>query len=121
MSLTKKVRIDPAAVSPSDTNATPMASARSSLSAGVEALHPEISTILSRLGVEVLVCFHKLSSKERQHKKYRDDPEAIPTSARVNFTLTSSKMAETDEEFKRLTTETATAVSDFQKQLVFKF
>jgi len=113
---TKRTRFDSAALSPSDSPTTPMAAARQSITTSVESLQPEIARILSRLGVELLVCFHKLQLKRNQVKKF-DDENFIPISARINFTLKGSKLVEQDEEFTSLAGDTATIVKDFQQSL----
>ena len=113
----KRQRFDASALSPSDSATTPMATARKSLLTSVTSLQPSIASILSRLGVELLVCLHKLFVKQNQVKKFDDDPEHIPISARVKFSLKTTKLVEQDAEYVRLAGETATIVDTFQKSL----
>ena len=113
----KRQRFDASALSSSDLAATPMATARKSLLTYVESLQPSIATILSRLGVEFLVCLHKLSTKTNQAKKFEDDPDLIPKSARIKFALKANKLVEQDAEYIRLAGDTASIVTQFQNAL----
>ena len=113
----KRQRFDLTALSPSDKAATPLATARQSLKTYAASLQPSIATILSRLGQETLVCLHKHFAKKTQARKLTDDPELIPNSARVKFTLNSSKVIEQDAEYARLAGDTATIVTKFQQDL----
>ena len=113
----KKQRFDLTALSPSDKPILPMAAARSSIATYVESLQPAIATILSRLGLEVLVCFHKHFTKNSQVTKFANDADLIPNSARVKFKLNASKIIERDEEYARLSQETEALVMDFQQAL----
>ena len=116
-SSTKRVRFDSAASSPSDSAPTPMAAARKSITASVESLLPEIASILSRLGIEILVGFHKLELKRRQVKKFADDPDYIPISARVKFALNGSKLVEQDAEYLNLAENANSIVNTFRKDI----
>ena len=116
----KRTRFNATAVSPADRATTPMAAAKQSLDVHCESLHPEIATILSKLGLERLQTFHKLSHKSTQVKKIEDDEEFIPRSARINFALSASKPVEQDAEYIRLAEETSDLVTNFQNELKTK-
>jgi hypothetical protein len=118
--LQKRVRIDSSAFSPEDAMSTPMAAARSTLKNHCESLQPEIATLLQTLGKEHLLTLQKILHKDTQIKKLQDDDELIPRSARIKFTLTTSKLAEADPGYTGLKEETETLVLDFQKSLKTK-
>jgi hypothetical protein len=113
----KRTRFDASALSPTDKAITPMSSARQSLAASCVSLQPEIATILSKLGLETIQNLQKLSHKQRQVKKIEDEVDFVPRSARVKFTLTTSKLVEEDAEYIRLRDETSTLVDNFQTAL----
>jgi hypothetical protein len=113
----KRTRFDASALSPEDKATTPMASARRSLTAYCTSLQPEIATILSRLGLEILSLTQNFVHRVTQVKKIEDEITFIPRSARVNFTLIASKEVETDAEYIRLRDETVTLISTFQTDL----
>ena len=102
----KRSRFDASAESPSDSATTPMASARQSLKSCVESLHPDIATILSRLGLELLVVFHKLATKQHKVTQFENEASYIPISARCKFTLSCSKLVEQDTEYTNECTRT---------------
>ena len=116
----KRVRIDSSALSPEDAIATPMAAARSTLQNHCESLQPEIATLLSTLGKDHLLLMQKILHKTTQIKKLLDDDDLIPRSARIKFTLSTSKLAEADPGYTGLKDETDTLVLDFQKALKTK-
>ena len=57
------------AITPTNQPSTPMGTGKEAIKNIVELLHPELATILLRLGNEVLVCLHKEFSKSKQVKK----------------------------------------------------
>jgi hypothetical protein len=116
----KRTRFDVSALTPADKAITPMAAARQSLHAHCALLQPEISTILSKLGLERLQTLHKFSHKEIQEKKIEDDDNFMPRSARVNFSLSASKLVEQDAEYTRFSDETTAIVTTFQAALKTK-
>jgi hypothetical protein len=116
-SASKRTRFDAAALSPTDKAITPMSSARQSFAASCLSLQPKIATILSKLGLETIQNLQKLSHKQRQVKKIEDEVDFVPRSARVKFTLTTSKLVEEDAEYIRLCDETSTLVDNFQTAL----
>ena len=117
----KRTRLDASALTPADDKAiTPMAAARQSLQTNCASLQPEIATILSKLGLERLQTLHKISHKKTQAQKIEDDDDFIPRSARVNFTLSASKLVEQDVEYTRLLDETSVIVTTFQAALKSK-
>ena len=118
--LAKRTRFDASALSPEDKATTPMASAKKSIEAYCKSLQPEIATILSRLGLEILSLLQNYHHRSTQVKKIEDEITFIPRSARVNFTLNMSKEVETDTEYIRLQKETVTLISTFQTSLKAK-
>ena len=114
---TKRTRFDSSALSPSDAVITPMAAAKESLRTSVASLQPEVTTILFRLGSEYLLFLQKTHSRQRQVKKFADDDEYIPKSARVKFTLKCSKLVEQETEYLTLVADTTTIVDTFKQDL----
>ena len=58
--------------------------------------------------------------KSQQAKKLETDNDFIPCSARVKFTLTTSKLAESNVEFLRLKEDAQVLVNNLQKELKHK-
>ena len=114
---TKRTRFDSSALSPSDAVITPMAAGKESLRTSVASLQPEVATILFRLGSEYRLCLQKTHSRQRQVKKFADDDEYIPKSARVKFTLKCSKLVEQETEYLTLVADTTTIVDTFKQDL----
>ena len=113
---TKRLRTDPSVLSSSDKE-TPMSAATKTLTSLCSSLQPEISNLLSKLGREHLLLLQRLNHKKTQITKLEADPNFIPRSARVQFQLTSNKLAESDAGFIRLVDETLDLVSNFQSAL----
>jgi hypothetical protein len=116
----KWVRFDSSALSPDDAIATPMAAARTSLQTHCALLQPENATLLLTLGKEHLLLMQKTLHRTTQVKKLTDDDSLIPRSARIKFTLSMSKLAESDLGYQSLKEETKTLVAGFQKALKTK-
>ena len=113
----KRLRFDTSVRSPDDEAVTPLAAAKKTLATHCASLQPQIASLLLRLGQQHLSYLHRIWSKQRQISKLENDEQFIPRSARVQFVLTSSKLAEKDEEYLRLRDDTAILVLNFQKEL----
>jgi hypothetical protein len=77
-------------------------------------LHPEITTIVERLGKEHIVLLSKRDNKNAQVKRMADLPELIPRSARLDFTLNVSKRAKLRPEFIALEEQTTELVESYR-------
>ena len=113
----KRLRFDTSVRSPDDEAVTPLAAAKKTLATHCASLQPQIASLLLRLGQQHLSYLHRIWSKQQQISKLENDEQFIPRSARVQFVLTSSKLAEKDEEYLRLRDDTAILVLNFQKEL----
>ena len=113
----KRARTDAAAITPSDMAKSPMAAARESIATTAASLQPKLASVLSRLAVDYLVCCHKHYQKGLQVKRFTDDEDWIPKSARNNFDLKGSKLVEQDEEYTTLVAESQDLVDTFRKDL----
>ena len=112
----KRVRIDITATNGGPSK-SPMAHATTHISDHVASLQPQIATILSRLAKQHILLHSKLHHRIKQVEKMESDAEFIPRSARVNFVLNLSKMAEQDAEFPALRDECTRIVEETQKSL----
>ena len=113
----KRHRSDTAVRTPDDDAPTPLKAGKNLLASHCASLQPQIANILSRLGQQHLLLLHKIFTKKKQAKKLESDVDLIPRSARVKFTLTASKLVESDAEFLRLKEETQVLIESFQKDL----
>jgi hypothetical protein len=103
-----------------NTNGTtlpPKGLAESFVRSHATSLHPDIATIVERLGKEHLTLLSKLDNKRKQVQRMADDDNFIPRSARIDFVLKVSKRAEESPEFIALDEETSSIVEKFQKDL----
>ena len=114
---TKRTRQDATAKNPTSEKETPMGVAKESVRKAVESLLPSAATILARLGKEFVVSLHKHYTKDKQAKKFDEDVDYIPISARVKIALTGSKLVEQDQEFLSLVGSTNDLVTQFKKDL----
>ena len=80
-------------------------------------LQPKLASVLSCLAVDYLVCCHKHYQKGLQVKRFTDNKDWIPKSARNNFDLKGSKLVEQDEEYTTLVAESQDLIDTFRKDL----
>ena len=114
---TKRLRFDTTVHTPEDDATTPLDAARKTLMAHCESLQPQIATILSKLGKQHLSSLQRIHTKRQQVSKLEHDNTLIPRSARVKFTLTASKLVESDAEYQRLKEDTEVLIDNFQREL----
>ena len=112
----KRVRFDTTAA-PLAEKLTPMAAAKKSLANAVASLQPQLAPILNRLGTTLLLHLNKQHVKTCQLKKYEDEGDGIPISAKVMFKLNCSKLVEKDVEYLNLSEKSDTDVNDFRMTL----
>ena len=89
---TKRLWFDITVHSTNNDVLTPLMAAKKTLQVHAESLQPQISTITSKLGKQHLLLLHQIHSKQLQAKKLESDALFIPRSARVGFTLSTSKL-----------------------------
>ena len=88
----KRLRFNTMVHSPNNDVPTPLMDAKKMLQVHAESLQTQISTITSKLGKQHLLLLHQIHSKQLQAKKLENDALFIPRSARVGFTLSTSKL-----------------------------
>jgi hypothetical protein len=91
----KRTRFAPPEVKDNDTPTSiqpPKSLAESFIRSHIASLHPEIQTIIERFGKEHLVLLNKVDHKRSQVQHMVDDDDFIPSSARVSFEITTSKL-----------------------------
>ena len=105
----KRAKIDLNVVStstpPSDSK-TPKSVAQEFITAHVESLHFHVAAILKKTSFAHVNLVHKLLNKINQKSKMELDPSLIPRSARLDFTLKSSKKVEELPDYIKLQEET---------------
>ena len=125
----KRTRFDPAAAMPTGEDSTtavgkpsssPTAMAESFVRKHVQSLHPQIATILERLGLRHLKLLVKANNKAKHIRRMTDDQDFVPRSARVDFEFHVSKPAEESPEFTALREDTNDLITAFQRSLTQK-
>eukprot|EP00957_Ditylum_brightwellii_P008777 665263-Ditylum_brightwellii.AAC.1 len=79
-------------------------------------LQPTITSTLLKLSTHHIKLHMKVQHKATQKKRMMEDEEFIPCSACIKFTLTVSKEAEDDQEFKDLQETTKKNHLQLQKE-----
>ena len=125
----KRTRFDPTAAMPTGEDSTtavgqpsgsPTAMAESFIRKHVQSLHPQIATILERLGLRHLKLLVTANNKAKHIRRMTDDQDFVPRSARVNFEFHVSKPAEESPEFTALREDTNDLIAAFQRSLTQK-
>jgi hypothetical protein len=68
----------------------------------VASLHPQIATIVEKLGKEHILLLSKRDHKKKANQRLVDDKTLLPRSVRFNFNLTASKRIDTTQEYTAL-------------------
>ena len=107
-SRTKRAKTDlnVAPLEKSSASRTPKSQAQDFISSHVESLHFHIATILKKIGFDHINLIHKLLNKIKQKTKMELDQSLIPRSARLDFTLKSSKKVEELPDYIQLKEDT---------------
>ena len=115
----KRARTDPNVVSSENSSATktPKSQAQAYISQHVESLHHNIATILKKVGFDHINLIHKLLGKTNQLLKMELDQSLIPRSARLDFTLKSSKKVEELPDYIQLKEETEIYIKAVKQNL----
>ena len=115
----KRTRFTPeeTAADKSTTPQPPKALAESFIRLHIASLHPEIKTIVEKLGKEHLILLSKTDHKVDQSQRLINDKEFIPSSARVNVDLKVTKLVAESQEYKALEEETNDIIKQFQLDL----
>ena len=93
----KRAKTDKNVVStstPPKDSKTPKSVAQEFIAAHVESLHHHVAAILKKTSFDHVNLVHKLLNKIGQKTKMDIDPSLFPRSARLDFTLKSSKKVE---------------------------
>ena len=116
---TKRAKTDPnvAPLDNSSTSKTPKSQAQEFVSAHVESLHYHVATILTKIGFDHINLIHKLLNKINQKTKMELDPSLFPRSARIDFTIKSSKKVEELPDYIQLKEETEIYVREVKENL----
>lgn len=118
----KRTRFEdpPATAAPSESAKPPKSLAESFIKASIASLHPQISTIVEKLGKEHILLLSKKEHLIQVHQRMIDNEDFIPRSARIQFDLKGSNRAVELAEYKQLAEETSLLVIEFTKTLKTK-
>mmetsp|Transcript_39539 Transcript_39539/g.80665 ORF Transcript_39539/g.80665 Transcript_39539/m.80665 type:complete len:113 (-) Transcript_39539:536-874(-) len=94
----KRTRIDPSAKDPSTADRPqnqarqpPKSLAEAFIRSHVASLHPQLASILEKLGIDQVHRLQSVYNKQTQSARMEDDSEFIPRSARLEFKFHMTK------------------------------
>ena len=93
---------------------TPRALEESFLQGYIEALHPQVSAVLKKIGIDFIKILTKKYNKSKQIQKMNENEDFFPKSARSGFKLFLSPRALLKVEYAELEKQTREAVLEAQ-------